>query len=391
MSLPHIKYNNWTSYQVVSVQPRDNNPTVPNSWWYGSGVAVWRDVPNRAVYIAASTMRIQMGEGISNYVVDYAGNVHPVDIIIYDIRTRLAILRINNAPDSNIAVSLRTIRPAAGEGVYVLSWLNDDDASGILTGTVSSAHYNRDGVADHMLISTTDSHFNSGRSGGGVFHRSTGSFLGMLLSQLDDTLNFVIPAEHIRNAILSIQYEIRPIGEWSGLERCASDSFFAGFLGQRFHPARVYTMGLTHPALQGKTVGIRVQNVLPDSPATDAGLTDGMFVWAVSAADSPGTDDWILIQEESSLELIIDQLFVNTQQPRLLRTISPRNITVDPLDTITIKLLTSIGPSSQNQSDDDPNDYTIRTLTLPRSREFFASYEDQETLYSFLSQYMNTD
>lgn len=377
MSLADLRSNQSAVYQVVSHNDQD--------YLYGTGIGVWRDLKTRSVYILATTP--QVDPEYEHFVVDSLDKTHCAKLIVYDRHSRMAILRVSNAPATFGVVRPTALRrPKTGQEVYIISWRYQTDAAAITTGIVSSPSFTMDGVHDDIYISSPDFSVNDDdvdktKYGGAVFNKDTGALVGMLHWTHFGTMFGVIPAEQIARALLSIQYEIRPSEEWCGLDPCATNDYFLGLFGHRFHPARVNYIQPDHPALAGRgNIGIRVKYVLTNSPADDAGISDdnsySTYIWAVSAVEDASPSQWKLISEDSSMETILQELFPPRKRS-LRNTLSSSELQMSyPNETVTVYLLTS--------RLNNPNDFDVKTVTLPKARAFFNNYGNTNELNNFL-------
>lgn len=135
-------------------------------------------------------------------------------------------------------------------------------------------------------------------------------------------------------------------------------------------------------------MGLRVETVLANSPASEAGITTNHFLFAVSDKANPSPSEWLLLDEETSLSSALNKMLEKTEKPFLdkfygITTSANRDPT-----TFTVYFLSFVGLGEEK----DINNYEIIPVTLTKRRGFVEEYEDQETLNNFLDNtYNNAD
>lgn len=378
-----LSLNTASTVQTVAFVPEEDWQV--NNYQYGTGVAIWRNTSNNDVYFATHMFSVRVGEfdgSYVHYIVDSKRLKHQVEVIMVDYMNSYAILRLKNAPKHiSIADISKITAPSKGLDVYTISWSDQFDVSNISEGVIRSEAFTRNGVNARATVSIPFTWGNTER-GSPIFDKSTGQLLGISEYTQDDSLQVVVPASLLQTAILSIIYEIRPGNTFTTPVR-GSNRYFIGLYGNGiFRPADLINANLNHPALESYgEVGFRANNVFNGSPADDAGISNSTCIWAISDKPNPTASEWIPVNEENSMDTIVERLTSGYAKKRMLRTLNSATVPADNRpETFTVYVLTS----PQN----DINNYSIKTLELVKLRDFYTA--NPESIYN-IDNFLNDD
>jgi hypothetical protein len=381
MSLANIDHNRRATVQIVVFRP---NPTQeePAAEIYSSGVAIWKDVVSKFVYIATHSTKIpwnpEEDPAFQYAIVDSRRRVHSAEVVMIDHLRSLAIIRVHD-PTNQIRVATLDSSMYIGDPVYAISWMHNFDVGSVGTGVIRGHRYPEGGVFTVAVVSVPfENDYDYGERGAGVFSSRNGALFGILHRQEDsDFMNTMIPASVLRDALLDIQYQIRP-GASIAAPTFYGNNFFLSFRGDIddeesaiVKPAHLLNRPLTHPALAGfGHIGFRVDSCVSNGVADQAGINTDTYIWAVSKKPNPSPSEWLRIHEERGIDRAIDELFPS-RKPKLLSTLSPTQMSISSVpNTITIYLLTS--------TIEQPNNYSIKELTITRMRPYYNSLGDNE-------------
>lgn len=414
-------------YKVVTIKMQDDDNGKPSIDWlkeqlwgedsyiniedytYATGIGIWRDVKNQYVYITCPTTQVELNKDSINdddkkyFIVDYTGKTSEAELIVYDLNTRQAVLRVADRSGTMgvITVPKKEV-VSVGVDVYIIAWRLNVDAAAIMKGTVSDTNFTLNGIHDDIFINSPDfmdRTYDGGvqtKYGGAVFNEKTGTFVGMMhWTRLGNSYG-VMPARQIYKSILSLQYEILPnfVPRRSDeddlvYEKSATNDYFTGMHGRRFDPVRniLINFDSTDPRVSKKgNVGMFVTRVLYNGPASNVGIKDigddeGTLIWAIKEHEC---DQWTYINEHNSFDSILEKWEMATKkpswfkQPKMLPTVSPTAISLTCNHTKKVYLLIS--------TKDNTSRLTETEITLERARHFFDNYVDGDngSLESFL-------
>lgn len=116
------------------------------------------------------------------------------DLICYDTKFDLALLKVDAVSDKLVPVKFRETEVEVGEPVFVVGNSRGQGIC-ILEGIVSDNHRMIDGF-DHIMITAAVTHGNSG----GPVYDGNGELIGVVVSGYDDipNMNYVIPVHIIK-------------------------------------------------------------------------------------------------------------------------------------------------------------------------------------------------
>jgi len=220
------------------------------------------------------------------------------EIIGTDERTDLAVLRINDAPEDLPALPIGD-SDALEVGDLVLAIGNPFGVGQTVTsGIVSAVARSTVGVTDFRSFIQTDAAINPGNSGGALV-TVDGNLVGIntaIYSQDGGSvgIGFAIPTPMVRVVLNSILSEGRAVRAWLGAAGQSVSSEIAEALGL------------------GRPLGVIVNKVYVDSPASDAGITPGDVLTHVDGKEILDSENLryrlatLVVGERATIDLMRD-------------------------------------------------------------------------------------
>lgn len=371
----------------------------------GSGVAIWRDGSNRYIYIATAYHVVEQVENHALVCIDYKGFRHnDYRFIVLDKTYDFALIELRGVPSYVPHATLLT--PYAdkvllpGDNIYVVGWPLAIDANSVSNGALRSCRWTLNGTMNQVLVSAP---VFGGNSGGGVFLARTHQLLGVVSWGVTngETMNGVVPYTVIYEALMYFMYKPTVVNNFDTPFPTCGESYLFGVDGIKINSS-AFQFGFQpqHPEL-GRlgSAGIFVLSVLPDSPASDAGLASLVVdqerdlavydvVWGVRR---PGKKEFIMLTEENSLDMILYNFYTNIYR-RQRRYLSSRALNTnrrytaygrDLPDTLDIEVLTS-------HVIDDMFDqtYQIRPVRLVKRHVYYSTHEQGKDPSVFQNEFL---
>ncbi len=216
----------------------------------------------------------------NNHVIESADEItvvlsdrreYDAEIVLADPRTDIAILKINTGGEQLTALKL-----ADSDGVevgdIVLAIGNPFGIGQTVTGgIVSAAARTQQGISDFGFFIQTDAAVNPGNSGGALIGMK-GDLLGINTAIYSRTgtsngIGFAVPANMVASVIRAALDEGQIARPWLGIK------------GQSVTNDLAISLGLDRPG------GVLVDDVYPDSPAANAGVTLGDVIMVVNGKE----------------------------------------------------------------------------------------------------------
>lgn len=248
----------------------------------GSGVIVSNDG-----YVLTNNHVIQDADSI--FVRTFDGNRYPAEVVGADPKTDIAVIRIE--AEELPAIPLGDSDDLqVGEMVMAIgSPMSENLAYTVTQGIVSATGRSNVGLADYEDFIQTDAAINPGNSGGPMVNIN-GELVGINTAIASQSggfqgIGFAVPSNMATRVMYSLIEEGRVVRGWLGVTI------------QPLDPALAQAMGLE------ETKGALVGDVLPDTPADEAGVQPGDVIVGMNgntiedfqelrnriAATSPGT------------------------------------------------------------------------------------------------------
>lgn len=236
----------------------------------GSGVIITKDG-----YIATCNHVVEGADNITVALQD--GTTYPAQIVGYDARTDLAVIKVevkNELPCATLGISSNY---KVGDRVYAIGNPLGEFASTVTDGIISGIDrvIEVDGVS--MTLMQTNAAINPGNSGGGLFSAETGELLGIVNAKSYgieiEGLGFAIPTDTAKQIISDLMDK----GYVSGRP-------FIGISMQN-----VTTGGFS--ILGNMTTRVRIAGVSENSPAKKAGLQVGDYIVSFEGTNVTSSDE----------------------------------------------------------------------------------------------------
>jgi len=235
-------------------------------------------------------------------VVTDNGRTYPAKLVGADPKTDLALLKIEGGSEFPV-VRMSEKSPRIGE--WVLAIGNPFGLGGTVTAGIVSAGA-REILSPYNDFIQIDAPINQGNSGGPTFD-ATGKVIGVNSAIFSPTggsvgVGFAIPAETVKTIADRLRENGAVSRGWIGIEV------------QSVNPEIAEGLGLSKP-VDG---GVLVAEVVPDSPATKAGIEPGDIITAF--AGRPAVDERDLIRRVSDMPpgRAIELRLIRQNQERLI-------------------------------------------------------------------------
>jgi serine protease Do len=267
--------------------PRQNMPRQP-SQGLGTGFIIRADgliLTNNHVVENADNIKVQLSEKDSvTYTAELIGSDRRTDLALIkiDAKRPLPVAKLGSSKDLQV-------------GEWVAAFGNPLGLGHTTSKGIISAIGREIGELNRIPFLQTDASINPGNSGGPLVNMK-GEVIGVNSAIAANSQGFAIPIDEAKAIITALEKD-------GGIRR--------GYLGINMYPYPINPQAAEEMRL-GRTNGVLVVGVLPDSPAEKAGLKEYDFIFKINGQNIESADDFsryvadAIVGKVYSIELIRD-------------------------------------------------------------------------------------